>query len=260
MSEDITELLADWPYDETQDLVARRVEGPGGEVFLQVRLELGILEMHPSGRPDGYHPGGYPSLLHYHRRRVADEEGEERDGREGFRLDHDECLDLHREDMQYYHRRITWLKLGDFDRAAEDAEHNLGIMDLLRERAEDPEDWQKSEQPRAAVLSHWARARALAAAARDEINAALAAVDEGMDRIRALQHTNQQRSDRLTASGELQALRDLRRSIRERRPSTGFRPESRLERVQRQLERAVADEDFEEAARLRDVLARLRQG
>lgn len=257
MSEDITELLADWPFDETQDLIARRVEGPGGEPFLQLRVELGILEMHASGRPDGYHPAGYASLLDYHQRRVADVEGEERDS---FRLGHDECQELQREDMQYYHRRITWMKLGDYERAVEDAEHNLAIMDLLRDRAEDRDDWEQTEQHRALVLGHWAQARALAAVGRDDFTAALAAVDEGMDRIRAVHQHHPQRPDRAAEISELTTLRNLRRSIRERRPSTGFRPESRLERVQRELARAIADEDFEAAARLRDELAKLRQG
>ena len=39
-------------------------------------------------------------------------------------------MEIDREFVQFYHRRIAWLALGDFDRAAADADHSLQLMDF----------------------------------------------------------------------------------------------------------------------------------
>lgn len=61
---DISGILAGWTYNADQ-INARRVIADDGEERIQVRLDLGILQMHTTGRPDGSRPMGYESLLEY---------------------------------------------------------------------------------------------------------------------------------------------------------------------------------------------------
>jgi uncharacterized protein YjhX (UPF0386 family) len=226
-------------------------------VRVQIRLELGVLELAATGRPDGQRPQGFESLLDFHLDRARRELQEGSD--EPFELDHEECADLQRESMQYYHRRIGLLTLGDYSAAADDAEHNLAVMDLLRERAADRQDWLSSEQYRPFVMGQWVRARAMHQLAQGNRRAALRAVEEGIEAIEALFRDDYQRPDLANESEDLRALADLRDTLAERGvPTSGVRRESDLERVQRELASAVEREEYERAAQLRDELARLR--
>ncbi|MFT5423502.1 MAG: hypothetical protein ACI89L_001282 [Phycisphaerales bacterium] len=69
MNRDLTEILKEWPY-EPGELHVRLIEGTDDEPKLQVRLDLGILQMNAEGRPDGEQPFGYDSLLEYHEARL----------------------------------------------------------------------------------------------------------------------------------------------------------------------------------------------
>lgn len=66
---DISKLLNSWPYDPGK-LNVRLITAEDGEQRLQVRLDLGVLQMHLEGRPDGQRPHGYDSLLEYHEDRL----------------------------------------------------------------------------------------------------------------------------------------------------------------------------------------------
>ena len=257
MSDDIRPLMDDWPYDPAEEIMVRRIVGHDGQPRLQVRVELGILELHISGRPDGRSPFGFPTLLDYHLDR-AKRELKQGDG-DRFELSHPECRELQREAMQFYHRRVSWMRLGEFAQAAADAEHNLAIMDLLRERASDREDWLESEQYRAFVMSHLARARALDLLNQNQREAAIDALDEGIETIEAIFRQDYERPELVDHNTDLQGLRDLRRSLIERPHSpVGIRRESERERLMRELAAAVEQEEYERAAQLRDALEQLR--
>src|SRR5918996_1076542 len=131
MSEDIFYVLSEWPYEDDAGLQVRRIEGDDGRVKLQMRIDLGLLQMEADGRPDGTRPYGRESLLEYHR--VRAEEHRRRHGwYEGFELDSMECAELRRESLQYYHRRIGCMAVQDYAQAVADADHNLQILDLLK--------------------------------------------------------------------------------------------------------------------------------
>lgn len=246
MSVDLAGLLRGWPYEPEEELTVRRITTAGGEPRLQIRLELGLIEMRCDGRPDGTRPHGSESLLHHYLATI-EAAGDE------FGLPHRACLELQREAMQYYQRRITAMRLGDYAAAAADAEHNLAVMDLLRDHAVERGDWQRSEQFRPYVLSHWTRARVLAALETGDVETAIGALDAGIDRIVQLFRDDYNRPELVQQSDELQQLRELRSSLLERRTSSRRR-ESDRDRIQRELAAAVAAEDFELAARLRDEL------
>ncbi|MFO0832991.1 MAG: UvrB/UvrC motif-containing protein [Phycisphaerales bacterium] len=69
---DISSLLKEWPYQPGQ-VNARLIVGADNLPRVQVRLDLGVLQMFADGRPDGEHPFGFPSLLEYHEARVDGE-------------------------------------------------------------------------------------------------------------------------------------------------------------------------------------------
>ncbi len=254
-SVDIGELLAAWPHDHSEELVARRLTGLNGEARVQVRLSLGLLEMGTQGRPDGATPNGYTSLLAYHQSRL-DLPPREPDERE--RLSHDDCAALQREAMQYYHRRLALLRLGEYAAAAADAEHNLAIMDLLREHAADRQDWLASEQYRVYVLAHWSRARMLDALERQDVEVAVAALDDGIARIEQVLRDDYHQPEWVDSSEDLRGLRLLRHALASNEMASEAAPVTDELQLEAQLAAAIASEEFERAAQLRDVLAELR--
>ena len=64
MRRDIDEALQGWPYEsEPGELVAREVRARDGRKVLQIRVELGILQLEVEGRPDGNRPHGFATYL-----------------------------------------------------------------------------------------------------------------------------------------------------------------------------------------------------
>ncbi len=61
---DLSNLLDAWPF-EPGKLNVRLITGTDGAEKLQIRLDLGVLQMNLDGRPDGLEPAGYPSVLEY---------------------------------------------------------------------------------------------------------------------------------------------------------------------------------------------------
>ena len=55
MSKDITAILDGWDYDP-DELQVRIVAGDDGRDKLQMRIDLGLIQMELSGRPDGSRP------------------------------------------------------------------------------------------------------------------------------------------------------------------------------------------------------------
>ena len=67
---DLQSALQGWPY-EPEKISVRKILGADGSVRIQMRVELGILQMEAEGRPDGSRPYGCESLLAYYQKRQA---------------------------------------------------------------------------------------------------------------------------------------------------------------------------------------------
>src|SRR5579872_1134224 len=94
-SKDITPLLKGWDY-EPGTINVRKVSGIDGQPKLQMRLDLGLLQMELTGRPDGVKPHGCESLLEYYESLLRDHES--RNGTElGFHLTGQQCQSLREE-------------------------------------------------------------------------------------------------------------------------------------------------------------------
>ncbi|MCC2669562.1 MAG: UvrB/uvrC motif protein [Armatimonadetes bacterium] len=249
MKNDISHILAKWPYGDDEGLQVRRIEGRDGHPKLQLRIDLGLMQMETTGRPDGQRPHGYSSLLEFHRSQ-AQEHRREHGWYEGFELDPDECAALRQESLQFYHRRIAYMARQDYSEAAGDADHNLEILDLLKAFARNREDWLASEQYRAFILSHRIQCLTLQHLSREDVRAAILEVESGIRRIREV-FAEQDRLDEFEDSNELGVLEELKRKL-DARYEVGHR-----QRLQILLDDALRREDPDLAADLRSQLRNL---
>ncbi|HEU4753448.1 MAG TPA: hypothetical protein VFU47_10115 [Armatimonadota bacterium] len=249
MTNDISVVLAGWPYDDEAGLQVRWITADDGTRRIQLRVDLGLLQMEVVDRPDGERPHGFSSLLEYYR-----QEAEAYRGRhgwyEGFELCPADCGALRQEALQYYHRRIARMALQDYAGAVADAEHNLEILNLLKAFAKNREDWLLSEQYRAFIVSHRVQSLALQHLSQDQAKAALIEVERGLRQVREI-FAEHDRLEELDESPELSALEELRRKIE------GRYCISRRERLQLLLDDALRREDPEAAAELRAQLREL---
>jgi hypothetical protein len=162
-------------------------------------------------------------------------------------MDDDQCFEADREFLQYYHRRISWLRLQHYHRAVEDADHTLALMDVCRDHSPD-EEWSMShEQYRPFVLFHRTQAAALAALDETDAEKAIVTLDDGLEQIRDLfiEHEAEEEFEQDEMVLQLYRLRD---SLCE---EYGIGPS-----LQQQLDQAVKSEQYELAAQLRDQLAK----
>ena len=67
---DLNDLLEGWPHEPGQ-VKARKIVGRDGCEKIQLRIDLGLIQMELHGRPDGHRPHGFESLLHYHQAKSA---------------------------------------------------------------------------------------------------------------------------------------------------------------------------------------------
>ena len=86
MDFDISHLLDQWEYQPGQ-VVVRRFKAKDGREKIQLRVDLGLLQMNAEGRPDGKRPFGHPSLLEYHRARLHKHVAAHDGSDEGFKLE-----------------------------------------------------------------------------------------------------------------------------------------------------------------------------
>ena len=248
MSKDIQPLLDGWPYDSGK-LCVRRIKGEDGREKIQLRIEMGILQMDVLGRPDGQRPNGYESLLHYYKARAQETRlPQSKNGK--FILDTEACLSLQMEALQYYHRRISFLEIGDYSNAKKDAQRNLSLFDFVKEYAEDEEDRLAMEHYRPFVIGHRVRAEVLLELENGNYDQALRNIQTGIGEIqRFFQEFD--RPDLVEESEEILFLKEWAEEIRK------DKPRSLSQDLHEQLKDAVATEDFERAAELRDQILAL---
>ncbi|MGB2987633.1 MAG: UvrB/UvrC motif-containing protein [Phycisphaerae bacterium] len=245
---DLQSALRDWPY-EPEKISVRKVLGADGTVRIQMRVELGILQMEAEGRPDGTKPYGCDSLLAYYRKRLI--RHEQHNGTVlGFSLSSQECSMLRAEASLYYRRYIALFVLEEYANVVRDTSHSLAIFDLCRDHALEPEDRTSLEEFRAYVLMMDARGCAYHAMEAGETASALAHVNRGIMHIKAHFETYGQ-LEAIETSEELRILRILGQKLSEEAPQDS------LIVTRKALRAAIEQERFEDAARLRDALKNL---
>ena len=237
--QNIDHIFRDWPYDPN-GVSVRRQKGKDGREVLQMRLDMGLLQLETEGRPDGTKPFGSPTVCEFLTGKIAE-------GGEEYVLTEDECGEADREFVQFYHRRVCWLALRDFAKAVLDADHTLKLMDICRDHSPDREWMLTHEQYRPFVLSHRAQASALAALEDRGPEEAIEELNPGLDRIKEV-YTQFEAEEEFDEDELVTRLTELRESLRQH-----FQVGRTLEE---QLTEAIATEKYELAAQIRDELAK----
>jgi hypothetical protein len=255
MRRDIDEAIQGWPFDpQSGEVIAREVRAKDGRPLIQIRVELGLLQLEVSGRPDGTRPHGFVTYLDYLRYRAAGR-GQSPGGKApSWTMSTEHSFEADREFVQFYHRRVSWLSLQKYDRALLDADHTLALMDFVCRHGANEEYIASHERFRGLVLFHRTQAAAAQALERRKPDEAIDAVHEGIERILAHQNSWASEPDRGETPNEslIEQLQILENEIRK-----NFAVEKTL---REQLDEAVAREDYERAARLRDqIRARARR-
>jgi hypothetical protein len=168
-----------------------------------------------------------------------------------FELNEERRTEIDREFYQFYHRRICWLALQEYDRAAADAEHTLRLMDFTSANAADRQWAVMHEQYRPFVMFHHVQSQALTKLQANDPAAAVGVIAGGLEAMAKLfaQHDAEDHFDEDLFVVKLREMQESIKSQFSLGPS-----------LAEQLAEAVATEQYELAAKLRDKLARGPEG
>jgi hypothetical protein len=249
MTLDLDELTLGWECP-SGELTARVVVGRDGRELFQLRVDLGVMQMFSDGRPDGQRYRGHPGAAAYiaHELRIG-----------GDVLPQD-WLELDREVTQTNYRRIAAATVAEaalrannerearryLHQALEDIRTCLTDMQLMKERSGPLPDELANLYPtlvfdRARLA---AQVRIIEGQFEDAIEQAEAGAVSLETLLTRLGYDDEQRAE----DPALRYLQTLSRQLRREYGVTLTLTE--------QLAQAVANEDFETAAELRDELER----
>ncbi|HXJ61360.1 MAG TPA: UvrB/UvrC motif-containing protein [Verrucomicrobiae bacterium] len=250
MNFDISHLLDQWEYQPGQ-VVVRKFVGKDGQEKIQLRVDLGLLQMNAQGRPDGKKPFGHPTLFDFYLAKLEQHQSSHDGNDEGFVLKSEDCARLQMEAFQYHHRYICLLQLEDFGGVLRDTTRNLQVFDFVQQFAADDDLAWTLQQFRPQVLMIHTRAIATQYLQTEEFAAALKEIENGIERLREF-YEEHGRHDLVPQSAEIIALQHWLEEVDRKRPLT------RREQLERDLNEAVKQEDYEKAAKVRDALKKLK--
>lgn len=246
MENDIDKILNQWPFDPQS--VNVRVLDLASRSVLQMRVDMGVLQMEIEGRPDGVDFEGSKTYFDFLKQESIESNA--------FELDEDNCIEIDREFVQFYHRRVCWLQLKEFSNAVKDADHTLGLMDFCKAYSPD-EEWTVShEQYRPFVLYHRTQAAALSYLDEDaevedvdpgDVEKAIDEVNVGLVRLNDL-FVEYDAAEQFEEDDLVVRLREFREGIREKYGVAST--------LQERLVAAIENEDYELAAKIRDELSK----
>lgn len=243
MNFDLASILSGW-IDDGERQAARIVQTAKGRPAIQFYEAQAVLQMEMTGRPDGVRPSGCETMLHMLRRDLSSPNPQKA-------ISPQQWIELDREFVQFrLRRRAAFLaastalmenRLADatplFRLAHVDAQHCLGIIDLAQSIHPSGSLVSATPEQRPAMIADRQVALAQMRLIAHETEAAIDALQDAARDIRAIAPDAEHSLDELASLEK--AIRDkfsLGRTLRE------------------QLDDAVANEDFELAATLRDIL------
>ncbi len=245
---DISDVLNEWPF-EPENLNVRRIHGADNKDKIQLRLDLGLLQMETEGRPDGNKPYGYINVLSYYQsemERVAEETGSEKN----FTLDSEALAELQQESIQYYHRYLCYSELNDHEGVIRDTEHNIEALEFVENNVADEEDAWSFLQYYPYILMMNTQAHVQLALENEIYDEALQRIEESLQLIRDFNEKwGLKESDQ--SEREIRILEDWKATVQDKQPV------SKYEQLQAELEEAVKSERYERAAQIRDQIQHL---
>lgn len=244
MNCDIGPILEEWPYEEGSNV--RRIVGADGSPKLQVRLPLGIEQYELDGRPDGLRPEGAESyLVLFEKRRARMKTAGEPE--EEFVLTEEDCAKLREESMLYYFRYLLCFQIGEYDLVKRDTLRNMRLFRFVEAHAEREEDRNALSQYWPYILRINAMAEAIQAAQNGDIESALGTIRNALAKVQSLPETGTETysMEKLRSIG---VLEEMIEDIHEKAPP------NEADIVRQRMEKAIEAENYERAARLRDIL------
>lgn len=244
MSDDIKHILKSWSYNPEEDITVRLIDGEDGTGKVQMRIDVGLIQVELDGNPAGENVEGFESWLEYYENNKKIYESSKVD--DYFSLSSEDCKKLRREGIQYYYRYLSLMKLEDFKRVVRDTERNLRLFAFVKKFATKEMDRWALDQFRPYVIM--INTRALAALVIRENTAsyrekAIELCDEGIGRIIAF-YKEYGISSEIDNSLELSILRALKSEFLRASPET----------LEEKLQNAIREERFEDAALIRDKI------
>lgn len=247
---DIWPLLNAWPFLKNGDEPrARLITAANGRRMIQARVDIGILQMEPQGRPDGTSPHGMDSLLAFY----TAEEHRTPDDTLPYKLDADACAELQVEVNQYYNRCLAYAELENWLGVVDDSGHILDVIDLVGEYADaDESAWQFTQLYPAILVQHTHARVALCRKTRafTDAKGVIENAIRDLSEFFAEQFDSPPSPD-ATPPREISALHAMLDELEHERPR------SQEESLQEQMNQALRAENYEKAAFLRDQLKRL---
>ena len=253
MNDDITRVLENWDY-RLGRVDARRVKVEDGVEKLQLRIDLGLLQMNAQFRPDGKRPFGHPTLLEHFLVRLEkhrDKNGGEDDH---FSINPDECAKLQQEAIQYHHRSICNFELEDYEAVERDTEHILELLDFVQDYAVEDEIGQSFQQFRPQTIMMQIRAIGAELIAENKYEAAIEEITDAIDDLN-LFYTEMGREELVDNSMEVHSLREWLKDVEIE--AAEKKPKTKREKLEHKLSTAIEQEDYEAAAKLRDQIQKL---
>ncbi len=242
VNQDIDFVLRDWEY-KPGVVQARLVDATGGRQVIQMRIDLGVLQLEVDGRPDGARPHGHDTYFDY----LQERSRAERKAGRTYVLSDEESQEADQEFLQFYHRRVCWLALRQYARAMRDADHTLTFMDLVKQHSPGDEYTQAHEQYRGFVLFHRTQAASALQVEKDNPEQAVDEVRGGLEKLKAF-FVEFGLEEQMDEDPMVQHLRKIEATLRKQYAIGAT--------LHEQLEQAIAAEDYERAAQLRDALNR----
>jgi hypothetical protein len=242
MKQDIDDILNNWPH-KPGVAQARLIQTRDGRQVLQLRVDLGVLQLETTGRPDGEQPHGHATYFDY----LKEQARLSRKNQQNFALTEEQCQDTDREFLQFYHRRMCWLALRQYASAIRDADHTLAFMDFVKNHSPTEEYLHAHEQYRGFVLFQRTQAAAALEVENDQPERAVGAIHAGLATLREF-FASYGREDEFDEDGMVHHLRHIESTLRQK-----YEIGATLEE---QLQQAIDAEDYERAAKLRDELKR----
>jgi len=247
-SADLSEFFRSWKYDS--DNQVRIIKADDGRDVLQIRQPLGVEQYELDGRPDGLTPEGRSSYLEAFQERL-ERHIEENGSAAGFVISHEEFGLLQNEGLLNYYRYLVLFQIGDFERTARDTGHNLAVCELVDKYAESDEDKKDILQYRPYILRMHAISKAMVSLHRQLKSAARQILEAAIEEIEKMDPIDPPafQFERLRS---LNYLRSTLKQVLEQKVSP-------LDRLKRELEAALEEENYEQAADLRDRIRALKK-
>ncbi len=243
---DLTEALQGWEHQQGQVNV-RLIEAFDGRPILQLRVDLGILQMEVVGRPDGIKPEHCESWLDYFHQQLEVYLKNHDDDPGDFVISSEDCRNLREETVQYYHRYVSLYALDEFAGVINDADHNRRVFELCASFGETEFDRDSVAPLLFHAVMTIARAQASAATLAGDTSQAIEHIDSGIKEIRDMMDDD-------VMDEELDEMEEIKLLLAMRDALIPKLPVSLKSELKHRLRAAIEAEHYELAAILRDEM------